>query len=309
MRAVMSPGYGDSHRSSSRHSSATVVTPDSSSRTGGSYSDAVGRRTSVEEARGGGGAAWAGAAEEVVGVTVTLSPVQAGLLEWLEGLAASSTREALEKDYNRRQQQQQHQEDEEQRQRRKSAGGRAGNAGEETGEAAGSRRGGAAEGLPPGGDWPGVEVVLRMLSAVTKALNIRDCSPPPGAAAGTATDAAAVAAYRGHIAVVPADGGGPAAGRGTGATEALVDMLPALPSSRRELQRSAAVLVGGLAAWLARRPRSLEPALQSVLGVLGLEEGGGTGDGGVSMRDKGEDHVSRGRVLLRTVMSSTTVPG
>ncbi|CAN0239302.1 unnamed protein product, partial [Scytosiphon promiscuus] len=115
-----------------------------------------------------------------------------------------------------------------------------------------------------------------------------------------AAAAAATAAYRGHIAVVPADCGG-VAGRGTGATEALVEMLPALPPSRRELQRSAAVLVGGLAAWLARRPRSLEPALQSVLGVLGLEEGGGR-DGQVSMRDKGEDHV--GAVALAKLVSA-----
>lgn len=75
--------------------------------------------------------------------------------------------------------------------------------------------------------------------------------------------------------------------------EALVDMLPVLPPALRELQRSAAVLVGGLARWLSRRPRALEPALQSVLGMLGLEEGGRRGE--ASMRDKGEDHVSSTR--------------
>ncbi|CAN0239242.1 unnamed protein product, partial [Scytosiphon promiscuus] len=122
---------------------------------------------------------------------VRLSPVQAGLLEWLEGLAASSAREALEKDHNRRQQQLQQGDEEQRRRRQLSAGGSSGagvlggGAGEETGEAAGTP--GAADGLPPGGDWAGVEVVLRMLSAVTKALNIRDCSLPPGAAAGAAT--------------------------------------------------------------------------------------------------------------------------
>lgn len=148
----------------------------------------------------------------------------------------------------------------------------------------------------PGGDggWADVEVVLRMLSAVTRALDLRDACPVP---AGTGNGTAAAPLADGHVAIVPAEGGGgggppggSSGGGGTGATEALVAMLPELPRGRRELQRSAAVLVGALAAWLARRPRSLEPALKTVLAVLGLEEGGGGGE--CSMRDKGEDHVS-----------------
>lgn len=139
------------------------------------------------------------------------------------------------------------------------------------------------DGLPPGGDWADVEVVLRMLSAVTRALDLRDACP------ATVPTAAAAAV------IVPTEGGntggGGGGGSGTGATEALVAMLPELPHEGRELQRSATVLVGALANWLARRPGSLEPALQTVLGALGLEEAGG-GRGEPSMRDKGEDHVS-----------------
>lgn len=74
------------------------------------------------------------------------------------------------------------------------------------------------------------------------------------------------------------------------ALQAVVQALPALPPRMRELQRSVAVLVGGLAPWIARRPRCLEPALNAVLGALSLEEDGAS-KSEVSMRDKGEDHV------------------
>ncbi|CAN0236553.1 unnamed protein product, partial [Ectocarpus sp. 4 AP-2014] len=305
MRPDNGPGMYPGRRSSPSLSTAAAtaaVTPDGSRRSnsdgGGSAS---GRRRSL--------------GEDGAGMDMVLSPVQSGLLEWLEGLAATSTREALQ----------------EQQQRRYSgpssngttgggldgsinSGGSGGADPSATAQAGGREGGGAllhgaAGGGGRGGDWSGVEVALRMLSAVTKAINLRDfCSPSPSSAApvllggadtngDAATTAAAAAAFWGYV---PADSGVVGdGGRGTGATEALVEMLPSLPPGRRELQRSAAVLVGGLATWLARRPRSLEPALQSVLGVLGLEEEGGSQ---AFMRDKGEDHV--GAVALSKLVSA-----
>lgn len=88
------------------------------------------------------------------------------------------------------------------------------------------------------------------------------------------------------------------------ALEAIVHALPALPPRVRELQRSVAVLVGGLAPWLARWPRCLEPALNAVLGALGLEEDG-VSKSEVSMREKGEDHV---RPCLFVVFFGGAVP-
>ncbi|CAN0094993.1 unnamed protein product, partial [Ectocarpus fasciculatus] len=308
--AAMSPDNGTGlytgRRSSPSLSSvgaAAVVTPDGSRR---SNSDGGGGITSGGRRRSLG--------EDGAGMDMVLSPVQSGLLEWLEGLAASSAREALQQ----------------QQQRRysgtssngttggldgsiSSSGGGGGPDPSATTQAVGEGGGALLDGAAGGGDWSGVEVALRMLGAVTKAINLRDCcSPPPSSAApaaaaallggaganGDAVTAAAAAPFRG---LVPADGGVVGGGgRGTGATEALVEMLPSLPPGRRELQRSAAVLVGGLAAWLARRPRSLEPALQSVLGVLGLEEEEGGGQ--AFMRDKGEDHV--GAVALSKLVSA-----
>ncbi|CBJ31043.1 conserved unknown protein [Ectocarpus siliculosus] len=297
--AGMYPGRRSSPSLSTAAATA-AVTPDGSRR---SNSDGGGSASSRRRSLG----------EDGAGMEMVLSPVQSGLLEWLEGLAASSTREALQ----------------EQQQRRYSgtssngttgggldgsisSGGSGGADPSATAQAGGGEGGGAlldgaAGGGGGGGDWSGVEVALRMLSAVTKAINLRDfCSPSPSSpapallgGAGTNGDAATAAAAAFRV-YVPADGGVVGdGGRGTGATEALVEMLPSLPPGRRELQRSAAVLVGGLAAWLARRPRSLEPALQSVLGVLGLEEEGG---GQAFMRDKGEDHV--GAVALSKLVSA-----
>lgn len=123
--------------------------------------------------------------------------------------------------------------------------------------------GGVVRNEDGGADWPRVEVLLRLLSAVAKALVLRDVSLVGVGPPGTGTRAP---------------------------VEVLVEMLPRLPP-RRDLQKSAAVLIGESAEWLARRPRVLESALNTLLGVMSLEEEG-SGEGEVSMRDKGDDHVS-----------------
>lgn len=130
-----------------------------------------------------------------------------------------------------------------------------------------------------GDKWTRVEVLLLVLSAVAKAFVIRDCSNGTGSP---------------NCFVPPPDGGG--VGEQTGALEAVVAALPALPPRKRELQRSVAVMVGGLAPWLARRPGSLEPALKAVVGAFELEEEGAL-EGEIVMRDKGEEHVSSSAVL------------
>ncbi|CAM9973938.1 unnamed protein product [Sphacelaria rigidula] len=88
---------------------------------------------------------------------------------------------------------------------------------------------------------------------------------------------------------------------GNSALEAIVHALPALPSRARELQISVAVLVGGLAPWLARRPGCLEPALNAALGALELDEEAAS-KAEVSMREKGGNHV--GAVSLSKLASA-----
>lgn len=259
-----------------------------------------------QDRSGAGGGGWA--------PLPLLSPVQSELLEWLEGLAASSAREALHKDQQQQQQQQQpaaalHPASSAPSNgvhanangtRGLSSSSSSAEAPEAPRGAAGIGKGGVLSsdgggGAGAGGDWALVEVLLRVLSAVTRALSIRDevssCSAAAVAGVGGGGNR-----EDGGIPVVPrgdppggwAEAGG---GYGAGAMDALVETLPALPPIR-ELQRSAAVLVGGLAAWLARRPRNLEPALQTLLCVLRLEEEGAVKGATASMRDKGEDHVS-----------------
>lgn len=198
-------------------------------------------------------------------------PVQRDLLAWLEGLGESSAREALHMDRVSGQQQQQQQ----QHCPSLPCVGADGALLTRDGGSGGGGGGGSAQRLE-GGDWAKVEVLLRMVGAVARALTSRDSLAVEGAGSENGDGSGARVPV-----VVPREG--------AGAMEALVAMLPALPPVR-ELQRSAAVLVGGLAGWLARRPGSLEPALRTVLGVLRLEEG--DAKGAPSMRDKGEDHVS-----------------
>ena len=322
--------YPSARARRARPSTPVIVTPD------GSRSSAVGsskgteggvtKRRSVSFAIGPGapgeggqkGGGWEGAefsaafsaAFSATEKEVFLSPVQADLLTWLGGIAAASTREAL---YNHRQC--------EHHQQLSSTSAHNGTfvCGEFVGPRAGTvatsvagfrqEHGGEGGcGTPAVGtgtaaaaaaaDWPRVEVLLRMLSVVARALTLRDFPSVRGIGVNGVWGGSGMAngGYGEDVAgrfpvVVPREAGMSVPGEGVGsAMETLVETLPALPIMR-ELQRSAAVFIGASAEWLARRPRALEPALQTVLGALRLEEEG-RGSGEASMRDKGEDHVS-----------------
>ena len=332
-------GGGGGSVGGSRHGvpSVAVVTPDGGKGDGYLLSNGLAGGGS----RNGKGKEGAGGEGVGVGVGQALSPVQEELLAWLEALAVSSARQALQGDHNQHLQQQQ-----------QGLGGSGGGGGGDLswdrlslspsvsslpslanggrlsnnnssgssssshnssnggvggspmglgwgGEgAAGNGVNFAVGSLSGGGDWSRVEVLLRMLGVVAKAFTLRlnpavaggggGCAAGWGGGEGGGGGSESFYKSGRRAEIVPLEGGG--VGVGTGAMDVLVELLPALPPAKRELQRSAAVLVGGLAEWLARRPRSLEPALQFVLKVLQLEEEGVV-EGEASMRDKGHDHV------------------
>lgn len=175
-----------------------------------------------------------------------------------------------------------------------------------------ARVAGAGAGAAGRCDWALVEVLLRMLSAVSKAVVRGDACYAgggcqyggwePGGIGREALERDSLEGGPGTASPLQRSLEGPGGdGRGSeAALEALVDALPALPVGLRQLQRSAVVLIGGLGPWLAKRARSTESALKSLLNCLALaEEGAGQEPHReASMREKGEEHVrgERGRV-------------
>eukprot|EP00904_Undaria_pinnatifida_P009295 jgi/Undpi1/5496/HiC_scaffold_2.g00775.m1 len=238
--------------------SVAVVTPDGGKGDGYLLSNGlaggVSRNAKGKEGAGGEGAG--------VGVGQALSPVQEELLAWLEALAVSSARQALQGDHNQHLQQQQ-------------------------------------QGLGGSGGGGGGDLSWDRLSLSPSVSSLPSLANGWGGGEGGGGGSESFYKSERRAEIVPLEGG--VVGVGTGAMDVLVELLPALPPAKRELQRSAAVLVGGLAEWLARRPRSLEPALQFVLKVLQLGEEGVVG-GEASMHDKGHDHV--GVVALAKLVST-----
>ncbi|CAM9901106.1 unnamed protein product, partial [Choristocarpus tenellus] len=154
------------------------------------------------------------------------------------------------------------------------------------GTGVGAAGGSASNGSHGGGDrlvdWPLLEAFLHALSAVSRAIILRD--EQGGVVAGAGSGALTGGTGSGTLAAEFGRARGVGGGEGV---LAVVDRLRLLPG-HPPLQRVGAVLCGVLAPWLARRPAQLESAFMQVLGSLLVPEDGRRC---CSMRTKGADHV------------------